>query len=264
MTHDATVALAAGITGRPLTLVESCLPWKATSQVLRCRFGDTGETVIVKRSEEPDGPLMREWAALEFLGGIEQVAALFPAVIVGDREHEIIVLSDLGFPEEQRLGSILEGDDPALAEAALVSQQRALGRMHAATAGRLDEFKRLLLAKGRVRDSRHGANRLEELARDLPNRLSNAGAPARLDDEIESVVGTLSDPGPFLVLSHGDGTPANACFDGTDTRLFDLESAAPRHALVDGAYAPIRFLNSTWASRFPEPVAARALAAYRE
>ncbi|MHC4955848.1 MAG: hypothetical protein ACYTGZ_18510, partial [Planctomycetota bacterium] len=104
----------------------------------------------------------------------------------------------------------------------------------------------------------HGANRLEELARDLPNRLSNAGAPARLDDEIESVVETLSDPGPFLALSHGDGTPANACFDGTDTRLF------PRHALVDGAYAPIRFLNSTWASRFPEPVAARALAAYRE
>jgi hypothetical protein len=42
VTHDEAVALAAEVTRRPLTLVESWLAWKATNQVLRCRFANLG------------------------------------------------------------------------------------------------------------------------------------------------------------------------------------------------------------------------------
>jgi hypothetical protein len=82
-----------------------------------------------------------EWAGLELLdacdyeGGRPRVA---PAFFGGDRERGIFLMEDAG--EGQSLADVLLGDNPKRAEAALLAYSRALGRMHALSAGRQDDY----------------------------------------------------------------------------------------------------------------------------
>lgn len=64
---------------------------------------------------------------------------------------------------------------------------------------------------------------------------------------------SLRVPGPREVLTHGDPTPANAFLaDDGEVLLLDVETSAPRHAMVDGAFANLRYLHSVWARALPE------------
>ena len=90
--------------------------------------------------------------------------------------------------------------------------------------------------------------------------VSGAGMGA----EIEVAMAVLRDPGPFHCLTHGDATPANAWVSDDRVRLYDLESADWRHALIDGTFGEIRYLQSSWAFDIPAAIRAQMTAAYRE
>jgi hypothetical protein len=73
----------------------------------------------------------------------------------------------------------------------------------------------------------------------------------------------LVEPGPFHGLTNGDATSGNAFYRDGRVRLFDLETAGFRNALIDGSVCRLRHLHSVWARALPVTVQHRMQDAYR-
>ncbi len=236
--------------------------------MLRCEVLPVAEapsTVIVKYSKVEDQHLLHEWAALEFLGGLSGVRRQVPRLYAGDRDARLLVMEDLGTGEAQLLGNILEGEDPARAEAALIEFQRALGKLHAGTIGRDGEYLRIRNLLGAHHTKRHRVYKLLPSLQGISAILSDAGISVATGagQETADAAGEIASPGPFLAFTHGDATPANVLYTESGARFYDLETGDFRHALVDGTYSRIRYLHSVWARRIPGPIQEAMLTAYR-
>lgn len=68
--------------------------------------------------------------------------------------------------------------------------------------------------------------------------------------EIEAVLASTSEPGPFTAFTHGDPCPDNCADTGSEVKLFDFELGGFRHALPDATYARIMFPTCWCAGRF--------------
>lgn len=266
--------------GTPATLrvadVVVDYPGSATA-ILRCVPAGAAPSLpaslVVKRWNGDDGGgFRREWAALEYLERIGPPAGLVPTVYGGDDEAKLLVLEDLAGPGERSgldspdvVGNILFGDDPGLAEAALVALNRSLASLHAATIGRTGAYRSSQLRRRAAGNTRHGVHRLGDGLARFADVLAASGVAVTtaVAAELAQAAAELRDPGPFLAFTHGDATPSNALIRDGRARLFDLEAADVRHALVDGAFARIRYLYSVWARRLPVDVQRGGLDAYR-
>ncbi len=275
--HDADIIAQAAVALAPpgqervmLRLADAVVDYPgAACVILRCTPSTSSpgipSTVIVKKWNERGGHFRHEWAALEFLGRVPAAQDLVPHLYGGDAGAELLVLEDFGDPSEQLLGNILTGNDSQRAEAALVAFNQALGRLHASTTGRAQEYQHIRESRGAYATSRHAIHRLDAALHALPGLITATGArvsPA-LEGEVRAAAAAIHMPGPFLAFTHGDATPGNAFYTGERARLFDLETAGFRHALLDGAFARMRYLYSVWARRVPDDVQHRTLAAYR-
>jgi hypothetical protein len=232
----------------------------APSTILRCRvvgnLDSAPATVIVKKGNLEGDGLLYETAALRFLD--ELMTGVTPRFFGLDREAKVLVMEDLVCQPEQHLGNILFAEDAIYATAALSAFHAELARMHLVTMGheaRLRQFQDQYEAK---RPSRHRINRIIEGLRALPDNLLGIGVS--INDSARQNIG----PGPFTALVHGDATPANAFYTGSEIRLFDLETAQFRHALLDGAYSRLRYLHSVWARQIPLDVQRQLMKDYRE
>ncbi len=276
MDHADIVAVAAAALAPPgkepvtLRLADIVVDYPgAACVILRCTpmtpSPDIPSTVIVKRWNERGGHFRHEWSALEFLARVPAAQDLVPRLYGGDAGAELLVLEDLGDPSEQLLGNILTSTAPERAEVALVAFNQALGRLHASTIGRAEEYRRIRESQGAHAVSRHAIHRLDAALQALPGHVAAIGvrvSPA-LEREVRAAIRAIHAPGPFLAFTHGDATPGNAFYAGDRARLFDLETAGFRHALLDGAFARMRYLYSVWARRIPQDIQRRSLAAYR-
>lgn len=224
-----------------------------------------GTTVVAKWTRAPRGPLVAERAALERIS--ETAAAnLVPHVIAGDENATLLVMTDLACTNAERLGTILEGRDPDAAEEGLLAHVRSLAALHVATAGvpAIEMAGRIAASEPYTR-SRHAVNHVNKRLETLPERLEEAlGSAVDIADDMEAARAALRDPGPFLAISHGDGTAANSFVRNGRALLIDFETAAARHALIDGAFARQRYLFSVWAKAIPDSVRQRAMTAYRD
>jgi VWFA-related protein len=136
------------------------------SVVVRCHVESRGaglpDALIVKKAREdrfgyfPDSQatpnaareLFNDWAAARFLDGLGHDPPLSPRFYAGDREHGLIVLEDLGDGEAPNTIDALQGHDPQLAEQTLVEHAALLGKLHAATMGRYEEYRHIRLGLG--------------------------------------------------------------------------------------------------------------------
>ncbi len=277
MTPAEAVAAAEGVLsrslGRPvrLALAETLSDYPGSrNAVLRCRLAPAPsglpDSVIVKYCRSGGEQLLQEWINLEFLGGIPAARVLVPRLYGGEWDSGLLVVEDLATTDGRLLGDILEGDDPVRAEFELVEFGRILGRLHAATLSRHEQYRRLEERFGAARAREHAVYRLVASVHGLAAVLSDLDVrvSAQVEREAAAAAAELLDPGPFLAFTHGDATPANFLCTPSGPRLFDLETGGYRHALVDGAYPRIRYLYSVWARLIPEPVPRRVLQAYRE
>jgi hypothetical protein len=224
-----------------------------------------GSTIVVKSWPGTRGPLVRERVVLQTLAETG-AADLVPELLAADAEGALLVMSDLRCAPEERLGEILEGEDRERAEAALVAHARALGRLHAATTGATALALAERLSDARPFDeSRHVVHDLDAHLAHLPERLRQAGAecPDDVLAEVAAAREILAHPGPHAAVVHGDGTPANCYVRNGTAWLFDWETAAARHALLDGTYARLRYLQSVWAHEIPAHVRWQSGRAYR-
>lgn len=108
-------------------------------------------------------------------------------------------------------------------------------------------------------------NYLEDRLRLLPRLLAeHLHRPPAVEGEIRAVHGELFEPGPFTTFTHGDPTVGNVLYSSTTGINFvDFETAAYRHALIDGCFARLRYLYSVWAHHIPVSVQHQLLRAYR-
>jgi hypothetical protein len=201
-----------------------------------------------------------EWAGTAFLSGIPSDPPLSPRCFGGDRSEGLVVLEDIG--TGPTLGELLEGEDPARAEQAVLGYAVTIGRLHAATIGRKADLERLCISLGipapdsSPRDTGKQWRRFQEVSDRLDLRL-----PAGFKDEGEAVVAAMGAPGPFFAFGHGENNPINTMLVANRLRLFDFEFSGFRHALMDDVN--YRHLLPWRTHRLPDALLRRMEATYR-
>jgi len=224
------------------------------------------QTVIIKSRHRLRELMAREAAGLAFLDGGEQLTGLAPRCYGLDRAAGILVLEDLQLAEEQRLGQILFASNRQAAHDALVAFMCTLGTMHAAGCQGQARYEALCAQYQVVGEARHPiATLLTDLGDLLPlfSHYEVTITPA-LSADLRAVSAALLSISPLQTFTHGDATPANAFITPDGVRLLDLEASGFRHALLDGAFARLRFIFSVWARAIPLPEQRMMERAYRE
>ncbi|MGH3487233.1 MAG: hypothetical protein ACRDP8_04860, partial [Actinopolymorphaceae bacterium] len=209
------------------------------SAVVKMAHRGDGDT-FAKDDADPFSPASRlwnEWAGLEFLSALPTPCTAVPAFYGGDAELGFIVMEDLG--SGPSLANILLGSSASEARAGLEGYVDALAEVHLATFGRTEEYDvlRARLSPSSGGHSYSAAKLVDDLRTPLtvldPN-LDLGGDVAAAVTWIDTILG---DPGPWRVFSLNDCCPDNNRVDERGRlRLFDVEFADTRHALLDVAY----------------------------
>lgn len=234
---DDILRLASAALGVPVTAPRP-LAGSDRSVVLRAHV--PAGTVVVKKY--PDG------TSASFLREVAGLTALdhTPELLAVDRDHGLVVMSDLG--TGPTLADLLLGGDPAAAWAGALSWVEALGdalgRSQAATAA--------------------FATALGDLPPDEPSAAARVGVRRLLDDvlglpadpaiegELDAIA-TLDHRDPATdVVSPTDTCPDNALRTSDGWRFVDLEGAAVHHVAYDAAYAAMPF-STCWCVFDPPP-----------
>jgi len=252
-----------------LTLSEKVLPddW-GRNLVWRYRvqkaLPDFPPTLIVKVSKIGRGHIFNEWASLQFLNQFESLGTLIPTFYGGDAAHELLVLEDLGAVRHQYdLGTILEGDAPAIARDALLSHARQMALLHVTTAGHEAAFNSIRtqfpITNQPVTKDQFEAN-FGWFLQMLP-QLDLAASP-QLEQEAQEIITRLQDPSAPRAYTRGDVCPSNVAYQDQQTRFYDFEMGAFRHIFLSAAYFRISHLSCLNGSLIPLELQAEAEATY--
>jgi len=208
-----------------------------------------------------------ERAALEFLTTIGSDSG--PRLLAADDAAGLLVMEDLG--TGPALEDLLVGSDFSSAEQGFVAFARALGRMHATSAGHADEYYRLRStlgpvdpAFGRVSILGIGIEAAWSELQAIVAARPYLPAPQDVQTDVDELLRVLVEPGPYLAIANGDLSPGNCRMLGGVVRFIDFEHACFRHALLDAAALHFTFPACPCWSRIPEDVAGRAEDAYRQ
>ncbi len=249
--------------------------------LLRCRVLDgplaAPMSVILKRARQrgydpddlksrPAVGLFRDWAGLEFLNSLGDERLASPQFYGGDREAGFFLMEDFG--GSQDLDHVLTCGSAEQARHALLLLAEALGRIHALTAGRSDQYQQIRDALG-PGDQMH-RERLAKHARDYAPYLAERCRDLGVDvasgffEDVETVAVAMAEPGDFLTYTHADACPDNSVLVGDRICLIDYEFGSFRHALLDGVYGWIRFPTCWCVRDIPDSVVAEMETAYRQ
>jgi hypothetical protein len=224
-----------------LELDEILKQWNR-NYVLRCAVGSDNaalpDSVILKHIKQQSDCGYDDWAGVEFLSRVEANPPFAPRFLGGDPSAGFFIMEDLG--PGQTLEDLLLGTDRAAAEEALLGLAATVGRMHAATKGREDEYRQIRASLDPVTAStraRNASNFREGLAVVRQAFQALDAQPARgFEGECARVAGTLENPGAWLTYTHGDMAPSNNHYHTALPRLLDFEYGAFRHALYDAIF----------------------------
>src|SRR4051794_203609 len=217
-------------------------------------------SLVVKRFHSAGEGWVRESAALAVL----PADARGPRLVAAGGAPPLVITADEG--PGASVADALLGDDPGVAEQAVVGWAEALATLHASTRHLRARFRRELSAReGDV----HVADNLtavwlEDTARLLDRQCGLLGVrvPAGAFDELRSLGHRLGGGGT-AALSPADTCPDNNVRSVDHVVLLDFEDAQWRHVAWDVAYLRAPWPTCWCAWRMPEHVAAAALTAYR-
>ncbi|MCX5045286.1 kinase [Aldersonia sp. NBC_00410] len=183
---------------------------------------------------------VREAVCYQFATSLAPANRPGPELLAHDVESRLLVLSDLG--DERQMTSLLRTADENAVTNVLMAQAQALGRMHAATVGREDDF--IALAR------RADMDRHDELAEQAEASV-HAVAPLlrqQIGIEVPSDIlamvercSLLFAGGRLRAFSPSDLCPDNIIVNGEGVRFLDYEWGGFRDATLDIAETLVSF-----------------------
>lgn len=249
-------------TGASVTLIDPVdLGGSGQSIVLRVRVSENPfqlpRTLVVKqvRSAPSDSDLpadladmssptafLREAASYQFANALATDSRPGPELLAYDLDARLLVLSDLGAASP--ITTLLRNSDDAAVTNSLMATAQALGRMHAATVGRENDFAALLRRVGQP-DSTDGiAAQIPDALSEVPGLLSGmlgVGPTPEAVLERVSRCGRLFAHGAFRAFSPSDLCPDNIIVNDEGVRFLDYEWGGFRDATLDITYALASF-----------------------
>ncbi|WP_374454214.1 hypothetical protein [Nocardioides sp.] len=201
----------------------------------------------------------RERAALHALAG----AAGTPTLLAEADEPPLVVMSHVA--GHGSVADVLLGDDPQVAEEALLRWAVALAHLHAAgTPDVGDAFVERLAERGPGLEPRSLAGDFAGAAESYAVALADLDLPPHPDGlaELRALPARLGDVRDE-VLSPADTCPDNNVLTADGLVLIDFEHAELRHRAWDVAYLRAPWPSCWCAWLVPEDVAARAVHRYR-
>jgi hypothetical protein len=241
------------------------------SKVVRVRVAHSPftlpRTLVVKHCPAPApaggvDPFGLEAASCQLFTSLRPENRPGPELIACDSVQRLLVLEDLG--RSGTVASLLNAANASRAEQILLDWARALGRLHATTRNRENDFAALLRRLGVTRTSdpiaEHGRAAVTGLPALLEIELgvtSPADAVAQVRQAAEMLDGRL-----YRAFSPADLAPDNAVVAGKTVRFIDFEGGGFRTALLDTAQLRAPLPSSGAALRFPPGMAEAMVSAW--
>ncbi|MEM9441930.1 MAG: phosphotransferase [Pseudomonadota bacterium] len=233
-------------------------------------FSDgSAERIIIKvtRSKDYDpradnalqkSGLLREWTSTALLKPWADTGMRVSQFLGGDVDLGLMITRDLGADVTSLVGPLM-GDKPSEAHEAILAYARALGDLHARTAGCEDSYNDI--ARATFPHDSAKTDHLAALTRSM-DTVQHALGGTFNKAELVAIAAKLNRSGPWQTLVHGDLCPDNVLFRGGHAFLIDFESGQPGHALLDATYLRMGFPTCWCAGRLPMDVAKDAETAY--
>ncbi|HEY2204256.1 MAG TPA: hypothetical protein VGH99_07260 [Pseudonocardia sp.] len=238
--HGATVTLA-----DPEDLRGSGRAVVLRARVVENPFGLPRSLVIKYYQGAPSpgraDPFRHEAASCQLFTALPGECRPSPELVALDPANRMLVSEDLG--RSSTLADKLFGSDPSAAERCLLTWARALGRLHAVTAGREHDFDALLRRLGErswrdpmADDARTALASVPDLlAGELGVSVSSAAA-----DEAHATARLLGGT-RYRAFSPSDTCPDNNLVTSRGVRFVDFEWGCFRDVLLDAAYTRVPF-----------------------
>lgn len=237
-------------TGAGVTLADAVdLGGSGDSIVVRVRVAENPfslpRTLVLKQIREDSGAglegFRREAVSYKFANSLIGSNRPGPELIASDIDERLLVLADLG--DAPAMGDLLTRRDEAEVTRSLVALTQALGRMHANTFGREEDYIALLKRnKGEVAvDPLLG--QVTEAADQVPALLA-AELGVTVTDEVIAAAkagAQMFGPGGLRAFSTADLCPDNILVNESGVKFLDYEWGGFRDAVLDISYVLASF-----------------------
>jgi hypothetical protein len=242
------------------------------SVVLRARVAENPfglpRSLVVKHYPRDPTPghadrFRHEAASCQLFTALSGECRPSPELVALDPANRLLVLEDLG--RSSTLADKLFGSDAAAAERCLLTWSRALGRLHAVTAGREHDFDALLRRLG-VRSWRdpmadHARSALAAVPELLAGSLDVTVSPAA---QLEArATARLLGGTQYRAFSPSDTCPDNNLVTSRGVRFVDFEWGCFRDVMLDAAYTRVPFPGCESSYAMPAGMPEAMLAAWR-
>lgn len=254
-------------TGAPVTLVDPVdLGGSGRTVVLRVRVAENPfslpRTLVIKQVRDNfqgatktaialpsasegdfdvETAFLREAVSYQFANALAKDARPGAELLASDLDARLLILSDLG--DATAISVRLEDSDPDTVTYTLMAIAQAMGRMHAATVGREDDFTALLRRAEVAHCSDEVADQVGRAVAGVPAMLVESLGIDVSSDILEQVqhAQTLFSGGRFRAFSPSDLCPDNIIVNDDGVQFLDYEWGGYRDALLDITYALVSF-----------------------
>ncbi len=216
-------------------------------------------TLVLKRyvlpaGDEPVDSFIREAASYQLFTSLATEDRVCPELFAHEGSKRLLVMEDLG--RAPTLAEKLMGNDARGAERALLSWAHSLGRLHATTAGREQDFDALQRRLGQPSSK-------DPLAADGPTALDE------LPELLEAELGVATPAAARecaerqRAFSPSDSCPDNNLITSRGVRFLDFEGGCVRNIMFDAAYLRVSFPTCWCAFGLPTGMTDAMLAGWR-
>ncbi|GAA3859269.1 hypothetical protein GCM10022243_26370 [Saccharothrix violaceirubra] len=257
--------------GAPVRLADpEDLGGTGRSVVVRVRVASTPfslpRTLVVKRYPAPVAdrdPFAHEAVSHKLLTALPGEDRRTPELVAQDPRKRLVVLEDLG--KAPRLAEKLLGSDARAAERGLLAWAHAMGRLHAATAGRDADFDALMRRQGSQCCADPIAVDLYESLDKLPGRLAESlevDTPPAVHDFVVRAWRS------FVTSRRRAFSPSTSCPDNhlvtsKGVKFLDFEGGCVRDVVFDAACLRVPFPSCWCAYGLPAGMSEAMVAAWR-
>ncbi|GAA4472666.1 kae1-associated kinase [Rhodococcus olei] len=191
--------------------------------------------------EVADTAFLREAVSYQFATALATDSRPGPSLIAYDLPERLLILTDLG--DATPIARLLQRPDEAAVTNSLMALAQSMGRMHAATVGREEDFTALLRRSGVGHLGNVVADQVATTIPDVPDLLErDLGVATRPEvAQIAQRATTLFSGGRHRAFSPSDLCPDNIIVNDDGVRFLDYEWGGFRDATLDLAYALISF-----------------------